>query len=308
MGQGFCGAGLSASQLERRTTVTTKLTIPEVQSWKGQRTFTMLTAYDAPMARLVDEAGIDVILVGDSLGMVMLGYAGTAPVTMDEMLHHARAVGRTARRALLVGDLPFMSYQADTAEAIRNAGRHIKEAGMDCVKLEGTARQAPIARAIVDAGIAVIGHIGLTPQTAASLGGMTVVGGKDLAAARRLLDDALAMEQAGCWAVLLEAVPAPLAALITRRLSVPTIGIGAGPDVDGQVLVTHEMLGLFPGFGLPFGRRYADAGALMRQGIAQFAEDVRSGAFPGPENSFPLDEQILRALGDATDRSGHGVG
>lgn len=277
--------------------MTTKLRIPEVQSWKGRRKFTMLTAYDAPLARVVDEAGVDVILVGDSLGMVMLGYPGTSPVTMDEMIHHAKAVGRTARRAILVGDMPFMSYQAaDLAEAVRNAARHIKEAGMDCVKLEGTARQAPIARAIVEAGIAVIGHIGLTPQTAASLGGMTVVGGKSADAARALLEDALAMEAAGCWAVLLEAVPAPLAAIVTRRLRVPTIGIGAGPGVDGQVLVTHEMLGLFPGFGLPFGRRYADAGALMRQGIAQYMDDVHSGAFPGPENTFPLDEAILREL------------
>lgn len=277
--------------------MTTKLRIPEVQSWKGQRKFSMLTAYDAPLARLVDEAGVDVILVGDSLGMVMLGYQGTSPVTMDEMIHHAKAVGRTAKRAILVGDMPFMSYQAaDLAEAVRNAARHIKEAGMDCVKLEGTAKQAPIARAIVEAGIAVIGHIGLTPQTAASLGGMTVVGGKSAEAARALLDDALAMEAAGCWAVLLEAVPARLAAIITRRLRVPTIGIGAGPEVDGQVLVTHEMLGLFPGFGLPFGRRYAEAGALISQGITQYMQDIHSGAFPGPENSFPLDEDILREL------------
>ncbi len=153
-----------------------KVTIPELQSWKGKRKFTMLTAYDAPLARLVDQAGIDVILVGDSLGMVMLGYSGTSPVTMDEMIHHAKAVGRTAKRSLLVGDMPFMSYQADATEAIHNAGRHIKEAGMDCVKLEGTAKQAPIARVIVDAGIAVIGHIGLTPQTAASLGGRLCAG------------------------------------------------------------------------------------------------------------------------------------
>lgn len=277
----------------------TKLTIPELQSWKGQRKFSMLTAYDAPLARVVDEAGVDVILVGDSLGMVVLGYPGTSPVTMDEMIHHARAVGRTARRAVLVGDMPFMSYQAaDLAEAVRNAARHIKEAGMDCVKLEGTARQAPIARAIVEAGIAVIGHIGLTPQTAASLGGIAVVGGKSVDAARALIDDALAMEAAGCWAVLLEAVPAPLARIITARLKVPTIGIGAGPDVDGQVLVTHEMLGLFPGFGLPFGRRYADAGATMREGIAQYMADIHAGTFPGPENTFALDEAILRALAE----------
>ena len=273
-----------------------KVTIPELQSWKGNRKFTMLTAYDAPLARLVDEAGIDVILVGDSLGMVMLGYSGTSPVTMDEMIHHAKAVGRTAKRALLVGDMPFMSYQADATEAIRNAGRHIKEAGMDCVKLEGTAKQAPIARAIVDAGIAVIGHIGLTPQTAASLGGVNVQGGGSLDAAQRILDDALAMEAAGCWAVLMEAVPAALAGLITRKLKVPTIGIGAGPDCDGQVLVTHEMFGLFAGFGLPFGRRYAEAGELISQGLRQYAEDIHSGAFPGPENSFPIDEAIVREL------------
>jgi 3-methyl-2-oxobutanoate hydroxymethyltransferase len=215
---------------------------------------------------------------------------------MDEMIHHASAVGRTAKRAILVGDMPFMSYQADLSEAIRNAGRHIKEAGMDCVKLEGTAKQAPIARAIVDAGIAVIGHIGLTPQTAASLGGMHVIGGGSVEAAQRLIDDALAMEAAGCWAVLLEAVPADLAAIITKRLRVPTIGIGAGPDCDGQVLVTHEMLGLFPGFGLPFGKRYLEGGQIIGAALRQYADDIQSGAFPGPENSFPIDEEILRKL------------
>jgi 3-methyl-2-oxobutanoate hydroxymethyltransferase len=272
-----------------------KLTIPALRARKGKETFTMLTAYDAPMARLVDEAGIDVILVGDSLGMVMLGYAGTAPVTMDEMIHHAAAVGRTAKRAVLVGDLPFMAYQADPVEAVRNAGRHIKEAGMDCVKLEGTAKQAPIARTIADAGIAVIGHIGLTPQTAAHLGGIAVQGASK-ETARQILEDALAMADAGCWAVLLEAVPAKLAALITSRLEVPTIGIGAGPHCDGQVLVTHEMVGLFPGFGLPFGKRYAEAGDAISQGIRQYAADVRSGTFPGPENSFPIDEAFLRDL------------
>lgn len=274
-----------------------KVTIPELQARKGKQKFTMLTAYDAPLARLVDEAGIDVILVGDSLGMVMLGYSGTAPVTMDEMLHHAKAVGRTAKRALLVGDMPFMSYQAsDLAEGVRNAGRHIKEAGMDCVKLEATAKQAPIVRAIVDAGIAVIGHIGLTPQTAASLGGISVIGGGNLKAAQSLLDDALAMEAAGCWAVLMEAVPAELASLITSRLSVPTIGIGAGLGCDGQVLVTHEILGLFPGFGLPFGKRYAEAGSLISDALRQYAADIHDGTFPGAENSFPIDEAIIRAL------------
>ena len=273
-----------------------KVTIPALQARKGREKFTMLTAYDAPIARLVDQAGIDVILVGDSLGAVMLGYGGTAPVTMDEMIHHAKAVGRTAKRALLVGDMPFMSYQADTAEAIRNAGRHIKEAGMDCVKLEGTAKQAPVARAIVDAGIAVIGHIGLTLQTAASLGGVTVQGGGSVEAARRILDDALAMEAAGCWAVLMEAVPAALAGLITRRLEVRTIGIGAGPDCDGQVLLTHEMLGLFPGLGLPWGRRYFADRAAMAEAIGQYDGDIQSRAFPAAENSFPIDDAIIRAL------------
>ena len=167
---------------------------------------------------------------------------------------------------------------------------------MDCVKLEGSAKQAPIARAIVDAGIAVIGHIGLTLQTAASLGGVVVQGGGSADAARRILDDALAMEAAGCWAVLMEAVPADLGALITRRLKVPTIGIGAGPACDGQVLLTHEMLGLFPGLGLPWGNRYLDAGALMSQAIRQYADDIHGGTFPGPENSFPLDPSILREL------------
>ena len=273
----------------------TKITIPDLQSRKGKSKFTMLTSYDATTARLVDEAGIDVILVGDSLGAVMLGYPGTAPVTMDEMIHHANAVGRTAKHSLLVGDMPFMSYQADTAEAIRNAGRHIKEAGMDCVKLEGTAKQAPIAQAIVDAGVAVIGHIGLTLQTAASLGGVTVQGGSS-ESARRILDDALAMEAAGCWAVLMEAVPAPLGRLITRRLHVPTIGIGAGPHCDGQVLLIHEMVGLFPGLGLPWGKRYADAGALISQAIGAYADDVHNNRFPGHENSFPMDEELLREL------------
>lgn len=272
-----------------------KITIQELQSRKGKSKFTMLTAYDAQMARLVDDAGIDVILVGDSLGMVMLGYSGTAPVTMDEMVHHAKAVGRTAKRSLLVGDMPFMSYQADRIEAVRNAGRLIKEAGMDVVKLEGSAKQAPIAAAIVDAGIGVIAHIGLTLQTATSLGGVGVQG-SDTAAARRILEDALAMEAAGCWAVLMEAVPTPLARLITQRLRVPTIGIGAGPDCDGQVLITHEMVGLHGGFGMPWAKRYVDAGTLLTQGIRAYADDVINNRFPGPENSFQMDEKLLKEL------------
>jgi 3-methyl-2-oxobutanoate hydroxymethyltransferase len=273
-----------------------KVTIPFIQSLKGQRKFAMLTAYDAPFARLVDESGVEMILVGDSLGMVMLGYNGTSPVTMDEMVHHAKAVGRTAKRCLLVGDMPFMSYQADTSEAIRNAGRLIKEAGMDCVKLEGTSKQAPTARAIVDAGIAVIGHIGLTPQTAASLGGINVIGGQNYDTAKRILNDALAMQDAGCWCVLMEAVPAALAAYITSQLHVPTIGIGAGIGCDGQVLVSHEMFGMFPGFGLPFGKRYAEAGNLILAGMKQYNSDVLGGQFPAAENSFPIDDALMNRL------------
>lgn len=273
-----------------------KVTIPFIQSLKGVRKFAMLTAYDAPFARLVDESGVEMILVGDSLGMVMLGYNGTSPVTMDEMVHHAKAVGRTAKRCLLVGDMPFMSYHADSSEAVRNAGRLIKEAGMDCVKLEGTSKQAPVARAIVDAGIAVIGHIGLTPQTAASLGGINVIGGQNYDTAKRILDDALAMQDAGCWCVLMEAVPADLAAYITSRLRVPTIGIGAGIGCDGQVLVSHEMFGMFPGFGLPFGKRYAEAGDLIRTGMKQYNDDVLGGKFPEAANSFPIDNELMRRL------------
>lgn len=274
----------------------TKVTIPFIQSLKGVRKFSMLTAYDAPFARLVDESGVEMILVGDSLGMVMLGYSGTSPVTMDEMVHHAKAVGRTAKRCLLVGDMPFMAYQADTSEAIRNAGRLIKEAGMDCVKLEGTRKQAATARAIVDAGIAVIGHIGLTPQTAASLGGINVIGGQNLDTAKRIVEDALAMQDAGCWCVLMEAVPANLAAYITAQLRIPTIGIGAGIGCDGQVLVSHEMFGMFPGFGLPFGKRYAEAGNLILEGMKQYSNDVRNGQFPGADNSFPIDDDLMRRL------------
>lgn len=274
----------------------TKITIPHIQSLKGKKRFAMLTAYDAPFARLVEESGVEMILVGDSLGMVVLGYNGTSPVTMDEMVLHSRSVCRATSKCLVVGDMPFLSYQADPAEAIRNAGRLVKEAGVDCVKLEGTAKQAPIAKAIVDAGIAVIAHIGLTPQTAASLGGINVIGGQSFEHAQRLVDDALAMQAAGCWCVLLEAVPADLAAYITSILHVPTIGIGGGVGCDGQVMVTHEAFGLFPGFGLPFAKKYADAGAFIREGMQRYHREVQDGVFPGAENSFPIDAAIIDRL------------
>ncbi|MGD8584792.1 MAG: 3-methyl-2-oxobutanoate hydroxymethyltransferase [Chloroflexota bacterium] len=268
-----------------------KISILDLQSKKDQgRPITMLTAYDYPSALLVDQAGIDVILVGDSLGMVVLGMESTVPVTMDEMIHHCRAVARGAKSALLVGDMPFMSYQADIAEAIRNAGRFLKEGHMDTVKLEGGQEVAQTIRAIVDAGIPVMGHIGLTPQSASKLGGYRVQG-KTAADALRLLEDALAIQEAGSYAIVLEAVPAPVAGAISERLRVPIIGIGAGAACDGQVLVFHDLVGLFDRFKPKFVRQYADAGKAISSAIQSYAEDVEAGTFPAPENTFAIDDE-----------------
>ncbi|VAW30927.1 3-methyl-2-oxobutanoate hydroxymethyltransferase, partial [hydrothermal vent metagenome] len=219
-----------------------KVTILDMQKRKRNKLpITMITAYDFTAAILVDQADIDIILVGDSLGMVMLGYAGTTAVTMDEMLHHCRAVARGAENAFLVGDMPFLSYQADVAEAVRNAGRFLKEAGMDCVKVEGGREMSETVQAIVRAGIPVMGHIGLTPQTVSQLGGFRIQG-KTAVAAQSLLEDALALQEAGCFSIVLEAIPAPVASHISQQLTIPTIGIGAGAGCDGQVLVYHDML------------------------------------------------------------------
>ena len=250
----------------------------------------MLTAYDYPSARAIDEAGIDAILVGDSLAMVVLGYPDTIAVTMDEMLHHARAVSRGAKRALLIGDMPFLSYQADRAEAVRNAGRFLKESGMNAVKIEGGRSIAETARHIVEAGIPVLGHIGLTPQSSNVLGGFRVQG-RTAEAARTIVEDAYALEAAGCFAVVLESVPERLASFITERLSVPTIGIGAGGGVSGQVLVTHDLLGLYDRFMPKFVKRYAELGESMRAAFASFREDVVSGAFPAREHSYAMPEE-----------------
>ncbi|MCI0396569.1 MAG: 3-methyl-2-oxobutanoate hydroxymethyltransferase [Chloroflexi bacterium] len=252
----------------------------------------MLTAYDYPSALLVDQAGVDLILVGDSLAMVVLGLENTLAVTMDEMLHHARAVARGAKAAFLIGDMPFMSYQADVVEAVRNAGRFLKESGMDSVKLEGGHEVAPATRAIVNAGIPVMGHIGLTPQSISKLGGFRVQG-KTAADARRLLDDALALEAAGCFAIVLEAVPAPVAEAISRRLRIPTIGIGAGPGCDGQVLVYHDLLGLFDRFTPKFVKQYANAGQAIHEALVAYVEDVAAGRFPAAEHTYPMDETEL---------------
>ena len=254
----------------------------------------MLTAYDFPGARLAAEAGVDVILVGDSLGMVVLGYDSTVPVTMDDMVHHTRAARRGAPDTLLVGDLPFMSY-ATPEQALANAARLMKEAGADSVKLEGGTDVVPIVEALVRAGVPVLGHIGLTPQTASALGGYKLQG-RDEAGARRLLDEASALERAGCWGIVLEMVPAPLARAITASVSIPTIGIGAGPHCDGQVLVFHDMVGLFSGFAPKFAKRYAEAGTLIRDAIARYAAEVRAGEFPDSAHSFDMREEVLKRV------------
>lgn len=254
----------------------------------------MLTAYDAAMARLLDRAGIDVLLVGDSLGMVVLGYDSTVPVTMEDMLHHTRAARRGAPGAFLVTDLPFLSFTSPE-QAIANAGRLLKEAGADAVKLEGGTEVAPIVEAVVRAGIPVLGHVGLTPQTASSLGGFKLQG-KDEETARRALEGAVAMEAAGCWGVVLELVPAPLAALITQRISIPTIGIGAGPDTDGQVLVFHDLVGLFAGYTPKFVKRYAEAGELIRRAVEAYAAEVRAGTYPTASHSFRMEPDVLKRI------------
>jgi len=250
----------------------------------------MLTAYDAPSARLADEAGLDILLVGDSVGMVVLGYDSTTPVSMDEMVHHCKAVARGASRPFLVGDLPFGSYLTPE-DATKNATTLIKEGGMDCVKLEGGRRLAGAVQAISDAGINVCGHIGLTPQTAASLGGYRVQG-KSAAAAEELLADARALEESGACAVVLECVPDRIAAYITASLRIPTIGIGAGPDCSGQVLVLHDVLGMYDKHQPKFSRRYFDGSSAIRSALAQYVSDVSEASFPSVRESFPIaDEQ-----------------
>ena len=251
----------------------------------------MLTAYDYPMALAIDRAGVDTILVGDSLGMVVLGYENTLPVTMEDMLHHCKAVSRGASCALLVGDMPFMSYQVSVDEALRNAGRFLQEAGMDAVKLEGGRERLDVIRAIVGAGIPVMGHLGLTPQSVQQFGGFRAQA-KSAVAAQRLYEDAFLLQEAGCFSLVLEAIPGKLANLISSRLKIPTIGIGAGVGCDGQVLVTHDLLGLFDRFTPSFVRRYADLHDDIAAAITTYKSDVDERAFPGPENTIemPVDE------------------
>ena len=251
----------------------------------------MLTAYDYPTAVAIDAAGIDTLLVGDSLGMVVLGYATTLPVTMDEMIHHCRAVARGAEYTFCIGDMPFLSYQVSTQEAVRNAGRFLQEGGMDAVKLEGGRERLEALEAIIGAGIPVMGHLGLTPQSVHQLGGFRAQG-KTAEAAKLLLEDALALEQAGCFGLVLESIPSELGRLVSEKLSIPTIGIGAGPHCDGQVLVTHDLLGLFDRFTPRFVKQYAQIHAEMARAFAEYKAAVEGGVFPAEEHcvSMPEDE------------------
>ena len=260
-------------------------TIRDLAAWKSEgRRFPMLTAYDFPTARILDEAGIPVLLVGDSLAQVILGYDTTLPVTMDEMLHHARAVARGAEDALLVGDMPFLSYQTSTEEAIRNAGRFLKEGGMHAVKIEGPLFE--LAGALVERGIPVMGHLGLTPQSVHAMGGYRVQA-KTEEAAERLLQDALALEKTGVFSLVLEGIPAEVARKVTESVRMPTIGIGAGPHCDGQVLVVTDMLGLGLGRDPKFVKRYAGLRQEIDRAARSFAADVEAGAFPDAEHSYP---------------------
>jgi 3-methyl-2-oxobutanoate hydroxymethyltransferase len=265
-----------------------KVTLHDLQAMKerGER-ITMLTAYDYPTAMMIDRAGIDIALVGDSLGMVVHGLDSTLPVTMDMMILHTQAVRRGLKRALLVGDMPFMSYQTSAEDAKRNAGRFLAEGGADAVKLEGGRHMAPTVQSLVEIGVAVQGHIGLTPQSISAFGGFKTQG-KSAEAARRLVADAKALEEAGAFSMVLEAIPAKLAAFISHSVSIPTIGIGAGAGCDGQVLVTHDLLGLFDRHTPKFVRQYATLGPTMQAAFEQYKADVQAGAFPAQEHTYAM--------------------
>ena len=262
----------------------------------------MVTAYDAPGARFADAAGIDMILVGDTAAMVVLGHESTVPVSMDEMLFMTRTVARGAKRAIVVGDMPFGAYQVSDDDAVRNAVRFVKEGGADVVKLEGAGPSLSRVKAIVGAGIPVMGHIGLTPQSATMLGGFKAQG-RTAAKARQLLADAQALEAAGCFSIVLEAVPAAVAARITETVTIPTIGIGAGPDCDGQVLVYHDLLGIEEGTSPRFVKRYANLADDIRAALRNYANDVRAGAFPQPEHTYSIpDDELELFVGQLQER------
>jgi 3-methyl-2-oxobutanoate hydroxymethyltransferase len=283
---------LKSSNDKQRKKVTTR-TIREMKT--RAEPITMLTAYDYGTALAVDRAGIDAILVGDSLGMVVLGYDTTLPVTMEDMLHHCRAVARGASYALLIGDMPFMSYQASVDDAVRNAGRFLQEAGMDAVKLEGGFERLDAVGAIISAGIPVMGHLGLTPQSVHQFGGFRAQG-KEASAAKRLVEDALSLEEAGCFSIVLESIPTRLGKLVSERLEIPTIGIGAGPDCDGQVLVTHDLIGMFDRFTPRFVKRYAEIHLEMDKAFTSFRDDVQSKTFPSAEHCVEMKDEHWEAL------------
>jgi len=267
---------------------------------RGEK-ISMLTAYDYPIARLLDEAGIEVILVGDSLAMVGIGYETTLPVTMEEMLHHVRAVSRGVKRALLVADMPFGSFQASVEDGVRNAGRFLKEAGAQAVKLEGGREVADLTRRLTSVGIPVMGHLGLTPQMVHQFGGFKVQG-RTAAAAERLREDALLLEEAGVFALVLEGIPWQVAEVITKELRIPTIGIGAGSSCDGQVLVTNDLLGLFDDFTPKFVKRYANLKETIAAAFTRYRQEVKAGEYPGPEHAFRLDDGEVRRWQEQLDR------
>lgn len=275
-----------------------KVTLHTLGQKKARREpISMLTAYDFFTAQSVDQAGIDIILVGDSLGMVVLGYENTLPVTMDDMLHHAKAVARGAHFAMLVGDMPFLTYQISSSEAVRNAGRFLQEAGMDAVKLEGGRERIEAIRAITQAGIPVMGHLGLTPQSVHQLGGFRPQA-RQSGPAQRLLKDALALQEVGCFSLVLESIPAQLAGLVSQKLEIPTIGIGAGPLCDGQVLVIHDLLGLFDRFTPRFAKQYAHLYETMLKAILAYKQDVEQGNFPAKEHTLEMTEDEWQTLLD----------
>jgi len=276
-----------------------KLALPELAEMKrrGDR-IVMITAYDAPSGRIADAAGVDLILVGDSAAMVVLGHDSTVPATMDEMIILTRAVNRGARRPLVVADMPFGSFQVSTEQALENAIRFVKESSADAVKLEGAGPTLPRVRAITGAGVPVMGHIGLTPQTATMLGGFKAQG-RTAAKAVQLYEDALALEEAGCFAIVLEAVPTPVAEAITEALEIPTIGIGAGAACDGQVLVWHDLLGLYEGHAPRFVKQYAELASVMQAAVADYAAEVRSGAFPEQQHTYSIPEEELALFEEA---------
>jgi 3-methyl-2-oxobutanoate hydroxymethyltransferase len=273
-----------------------RVTINAIKEMKSRgEKIPMLTAYDFATARLVDEAGMPLVLVGDSLGMVALGYESTIPVTMEEMIHHTKAVVRGTKQALVIGDMPFMSYHISTAEALRNAARFIQEGGAQAVKLEGGHTVAEPVKRMVECGIPVMGHIGLTPQSIHQLGGFKAQG-KTPEAAQRLLQDALALEAAGAFAIVLESVPYALARIITKKLAVPTIGIGAGPHCDGQVQVLSDLLGLYTEFVPRHAKQYAKLSQVIKEAVSQYLKEVKAGSFPTFENSYKIDESVLAEL------------